>query len=78
MTMTEDDIERINKRGPADLEERLSMLTKQVDYMKSKCRQAGRAILELEAMKSTLIKDVDRLSEENSNLKTMLESNERK
>jgi hypothetical protein len=77
--MTEDDIKRINKRGPADLEERLSILTKEINYMKDKCRQAGRAILELEAMKSRLIKDVDRLSEENSNLKTMLESkNERK
>ena len=76
--MTEKDIERINKRGPADLEERIEMLTKQVEFMKGKCRQAGRAILDQEVKIKTLTKEIDRLAEENSNLRTMMESKDDK
>ena len=76
--MTEEDIERINKRGPADLEERIEMLTKQVEFMKGKCRQAGRAILDQEVKIKTLTKEIDRLAEENSNLRTMMESKDDK
>ena len=76
--MTEKDIERINKRGPADLEERIEMLTKQVEFMKDKCRQAGRAIKDQEVKIKTLTKEIDRLAEENSNLRTMMESKDDK
>lgn len=45
---------------------------KQIEYMQLKCRQAGKAILDLEGQKVGLKKDIDRLSEENDNLRTML------
>ena len=73
--MIKEDLERVNKRGPADLEERIEMLTKQVEFMQGKCRQAGTAILELEAQKVTLSKEIDRLAEENTNLLTMMGKN---
>ena len=66
--MTEDDLIRINKRGPADLEEQIDKLKKQVEFLQGKCRQAGKAILDLELNKKGLEKEVDRLSEENINL----------
>tara|TARA_E500000305_G_C3965118_1_gene209116 strand:- start:743 stop:958 length:216 start_codon:yes stop_codon:yes gene_type:complete len=61
-----------NKRGPNDLEEQIDMLTKQKEFLQFKCRQAGKAILELEVMKENLSKVVDALTEENNNLKTMM------
>ena len=64
-----------NKRGPNDLEEKIDMLTKQVKFLQGKCRQAGTAILELEAQKVTLSKEIDRLAEENTNLLTMMGKN---
>ena len=72
--MIKEDLERINKRGPADLEERIEMLTKQVEFMQGKCRQAGKAILDLDLTNKGLTKEIDRLSEENDNLTTMLKS----
>jgi len=72
--MIKEDLERINKRGPADLEERIEMLTKQVTFLQGKCRQAGTAILDQEVKIKTLTKEVDRLSEENGNLRTMMGS----
>ena len=71
--VTEDDIERV-VRGPNDLEETISKQKKQIEFMQGKCREAGTAILELEAQKVTLNKEIDRLSEENDNLTTMLKS----
>ena len=70
--MTEDDLIRINKRGPADLEEQIDQLKKQVSFLQGKCRQAGAAILDLELNNTGLKKEIDRLSEENDNLKTMM------
>ncbi len=75
MTVTKEDMDRINKRGPNDLEETISKQKKQIEFMQGKCREAGRAILELEGQKVTLSKELDRLSEENDNLRTMLKSN---
>ena len=62
-----------NKRGEYDLEEQIDRLQKQKELLQFKCRQAGKAILELEVIRNSLIKETDRLSEENDNLKTLLE-----
>ena len=69
--MTAEDIKRV-KKGPNDLEELIDQLKKQKEFLQFKCRQAGKALLDLEIERNVLIKDVDRLTEENSNLKTML------
>ena len=74
--MIKEDLERINKRGPADLEEQIHQLKKQVEFSQGKCRKAGQAILDLELQKSGLTHELDRLSEENSNLKIMLKGNQ--
>ena len=66
--MTEDDLIRINKRGPADLEEQIDKLKKQVEFLQGKCRQADKAILDQEVTINGLKKEIDRLSEENTNL----------
>ena len=62
----------MTERGSNDLEETISKLKKQVEFMQGKCRQAGRAILDLEVTNSGLKKEIDRLSEENSNLTVLL------
>ena len=71
--MTNEDIKRIKEdRGPEDLTVQIDMLTKQKEYMQRKCREAGGAILDLEFQVQTLKKDMDRLSEENDNLRVMM------
>ena len=71
--MTNEDMKRIKEdRGPDDLTLKIDMLTKQKEYMQKKCREAGGAILDLEFKVQTLTKDIDRLSEENDNLRTMM------
>jgi hypothetical protein len=71
--MTNEDLKRIKEdRGPEDLTLKIDMLTKQKEYMQKKCREAGAAILDLEFKVQTYIKDIDRLVEENNNLKTMM------
>ena len=73
LMMTNEDMKRIKEdRGPEDLTLKIDMLTKQKEYMQKKCREAGAAILDLEFKVQTLTKDIDRLSEENDNLKIML------
>ncbi len=57
-------------KGPEDL---LDQNKKQIEYLQRQCRKAGKAILNLEAQKISLKKDIDRLSEENSNLRMMLD-----
>ena len=74
--MTEDDLIRINKRGPADLEEQIDKLKKQVEFLQGKCRQAGKAILDQEITINGLKKEIDRLSEENTNLSIVKGKNE--
>ncbi len=69
--MTTEDIVRV-KRGPADLEERIEQLEKQKEILKSACKKAGARIKELERDREILIKDRERLSEENGNLRTMM------
>ena len=60
----EADVKRVI-RGPADLEERIDQLTKQKKLLQYQCRKSGKKILDL-------MKEIDRLSEENDNLKTMM------
>ena len=69
--MTNEDITRV-KRGPADLEERIEQLMKQKELLKTACRKAGARIEELERDREILKKEIDRLSEENDNLRTMM------
>ena len=47
----------VEERGPNDLEEQIDMLTKQKQYMQSKCREAGAAILDLESQVNELKRD---------------------
>ena len=61
-----------NKRGPNDLDEQIDMLKKQVAFLQTKCRQAGKAILDLEVENGGLKKDIDRLAEENTNFEILL------
>tara|TARA_R110002153_G_scaffold176923_1_gene330167 strand:+ start:183 stop:413 length:231 start_codon:yes stop_codon:yes gene_type:complete len=71
--MTTEDMKRIKEdRGPGDLTLQIDMLTKQKEYLQSKCREAGGAIFDLEFQVQTLKKDIDRLAEENSNLRVMM------
>ncbi len=62
----------MTEKGPNDLEETIDKLKKQVEFLQGKCRQAGRAILDLEVTNSGLKKEIDRLSEENTNLTVLL------
>ena len=57
-------------KGPEDL---LEQNKKQIEYLQRQCRKAGKAILDLESQKIGLKKEIDRLSEENSNLRMMLD-----
>ena len=59
-------------KGPNDLEETINQLKKQVEFLQNKCRQAGAAILDQEVKINGLTKELDRMSEENSNLMTMM------
>jgi peptidoglycan hydrolase CwlO-like protein len=62
----------MNEKGSNDLEETISKLKKQVEFLQGKCRQAGAAILDQELIISGLKKEIDRLSEENTNLTVLL------
>tara|TARA_R110002095_G_scaffold132_1_gene1334 strand:- start:532 stop:741 length:210 start_codon:yes stop_codon:yes gene_type:complete len=64
----------MSDKGPNDLEQQIEDLKKQKEYLQKQCRKAGGAILDQELQLQDLKKEIDRLSEENSNLKTMLES----
>jgi len=64
----------MSDRGPNDLEQQIEDLKKQKEYLQKQCRKAGGAILDQEVQLQDLRKEIDRLSEENSNLRTMLES----
>ena len=61
--LTNADIQRIKAQGD---------LGKRVKELEDKCRQAGRTMIELNLKYESALKEVDRLSEENTNLKTMM------
>ena len=58
-------MEKTNERGSNDLEEQIAMLTKQKEYLQSKCREAGEKL-------NSLTKEFDKVVEENTNLKVMM------
>jgi chromosome segregation ATPase len=69
--ITNEDVKRV-VRGPSDLEERIEQLLKQKELLKSACKKAGARIEELERDREIFKKELDRLSEENDNLRTMM------
>ena len=62
----------MSDKGPNDLEETIDKQKKQIEFLQGKCRQAGAAILDQEVIISGLKKEIDRLSEENTNLTVLL------
>jgi len=72
--VSEEDIKRIQEqqRGPLDLEQRIEDLIKQKEYLQFQCRKAATAILEQEVKYNSLVKEFDKLNEENDNLKIVL------
>ena len=62
----------MTEKGSNDLEETIDKLKKQVEFLQGKCRQAGAAILDQEVTINGLKKEIDRLSEENTNLTVLL------
>ena len=58
-------------KGPEDL---LEQNKKQIEYLQRQCRKAGKAILDQEVQIGGLKKDIDRLDEENTNLRRMIGS----
>ena len=64
----------MTEKGPNDLEQQIEDLKKQKEYLQKQCRKAGGAILDQEIQLQDLRKVIDRLSEENDNLKIMLKS----
>ena len=74
MMTSEDIVEILTKRGPADLEERIEQLEKQKELLKLHCKKAGARIKELERDVEIFKQDIDRLTEERNNLETMLRS----
>ena len=65
MIIREDLVRIKGDRGPNDLEEQIDMLTKQKEYLQSKCRQAGEKL-------NSLTREFDKVVEENTNLKVMM------
>jgi len=61
-----EDLVRIKEdRGPNDLELKIEMLTKQKEYLQSKCREAGEKL-------NSLTIEFDKVVEENTNLRVMM------
>ena len=58
-------------KGPEDL---LEQNKKQIEYLQKQCRKAGQAILDQQVEIGGLKKDIDRLDEENTNLRRMISS----
>jgi len=64
----------MSERGPSDLEEQIDQLQKQKVLLQNKCRKAGGAIFNQEKTIEGLKREIDRLSEENENLRRILGS----
>ncbi len=64
--VTNGDMDRIKEdRGLEDLTLKIEMLTKQKEYLQSKCREAGEKY-------NSLTREFDKVVEENINLKVMM------
>ena len=64
--MHEYDVRRVKgDKNLADLELKIEMLTKQKEYLQSKCREAGEKL-------NSLTREFDKVVEENTNLKVMM------
>ena len=64
--VTNGDMDRIKEdRGPEDLTLKIEMLTKQKEYLQSKCREAGEKL-------NSLTREYDKVVEENTNLRVMM------
>ena len=62
----QEDLVRIKEdRGPNDLELQIDMLTKQKEYLQSKCREAGEKL-------NSLTREFDKVVEENTNLRILM------
>ena len=62
----QEDLVRIKEdRGLNDLKVKIEMLTKQKEYLQSKCRQAGEKL-------NSLTIEFDKVVEENTNLRVMM------
>ena len=62
----------IDIKGPNDLAEKIAMFTKQKEYMQSKCREAGTAILDLEHQLKELKRDNTLLADDVATLTNRL------
>ena len=61
----------MNKEENTLLEE-ISKQKKQIELLQFQCRKAGKALVDQEIKIATLVKDLDRVSEERDNLKIMM------
>ena len=61
----------MNKEENTLLEEN-SKQKKQIELLQFQCRKAGKALVDQEIKIATLVKDLDRVSEERDNLKIMM------
>ena len=57
-----------------EMNELLEQNKKQIEYLQKQCRKAGAAILDQEVTIGGLKKEIDRLDEENRNLRRMISS----
>lgn len=57
-----------------EMNELLEQNKKQIEYLQRQCRKAGAAILDQEVTIGGLKKEIDRLDEENRNLRRMISS----
>lgn len=57
-----------------EMNELLEQNKKQIEYLQRQCRKAGAAILDQEVTIGGLKKEIDRLDEENRNLRQMISS----
>ena len=62
----------MTKETDADI---IAKQKKQIEFLQKQCRKAGAAILNQEVTIGGLKKDIDRLAEENDNLRRMMGSN---
>ena len=65
MIIQEDLVQIKEDRGPNDLEVQIDMLTKQKEYLQSKCREAGEKL-------NSLTREFDKVVEENTNLRILM------